>query len=67
MSDSKKKSLIKSISWQLVHMSLVGAVALLVTHKWEVAGILAISELVWETAAYYLHERAWARWGKKVK
>lgn len=48
-------------------MSLVGVVALLVTHEWEVAGILALSELVWETAAYYLHERAWARWGKKVK
>lgn len=67
MSDSKKKSLIKSISWQLVHMSLVAGAAYLLTGEWEIAGTLAVLELMWETIAYYLHERAWAKWGNKVK
>lgn len=67
MSDSKKKSLKKTISWQLVHMTLVAGTIYILTGEWEIAGIAAIAELVWETAAYYLHERAWAKWGSKVK
>ena len=67
MSDSKSKSLKKTISWQLVHMTLVAGTIFVLTGEWEIAGIAAVLELVWETAAYYLHERAWAKWGKKVK
>lgn len=67
MSDSKKKSLAKSISWQLVHMTFVAGTVFLLTGEWEIAGMAALAELVWETVAYYAHERAWARWGKKVK
>jgi uncharacterized membrane protein len=67
MSDSKTKSLKKTISWQLVHMTLVAGTIYVLTGEWEIAGIAALAELVWETAAYYLHERAWAKWGKRVK
>lgn len=67
MSDSKKRSLYKSITWQVVHMTLVAGTIYILTGEWEIAGIAAIAELVWETGAYYLHERAWAKWGKKVK
>lgn len=67
MSDSKKKSLAKSVSWQLVHMTFVAGTVFLLTGEWEIAGMAALAELVWETVAYYAHERAWARWGKKVK
>lgn len=67
MSDSKKKSLKKTISWQLVHMTLVAGTIYALTGKWEIAGIAAIAELLWESVAFYAHERAWARWGKNVK
>jgi uncharacterized membrane protein len=67
MSDSKKKSLAKSITWQITHMVLVAGTILILTGKWEIASIAAIAELVWETVAYYLHERAWAKFGKNVK
>lgn len=67
MSDSKKKSLAKSVSWQIVHMTFVAGTVFLLTGEWEIAGMAALAELVWETFAYYAHERAWARWGKKVK
>jgi uncharacterized membrane protein len=65
--ESRKRSLAKSISWQILHMTVVAGVAFLITGEWEIAGLLAILELFWETAAFYLHERAWARWGKKIK
>jgi uncharacterized membrane protein len=48
-------------------MTLVAGTILVLTGEWEIAGIAAIAELVWESVAFYFHERAWARWGKKVK
>ena len=67
MTESHKRSIMKAISWQILHMTVVAAVAWLITGEWEVAGILAALELVWETGAYYLHERAWNKFGHKVK
>jgi uncharacterized membrane protein len=67
MADSRKKSLTKTISWQIVHMIFVAGSIYILTGEWEIAGIAAVLELVWESVAFYLHERAWAKWGKKVK
>jgi uncharacterized membrane protein len=67
MSDSRKKSLKKTISWQIVHMTLVAGTIYVLTGEWDIAGIAALMELVWESVAFYSHERAWAKWGKKVK
>lgn len=64
--DSAKKSLYKTISWQIVHMSFVAGTIYLLTHEWEIAGIAAVAELVWESAAYFIHERVWAKFGSKV-
>lgn len=65
--DSKKKSLYKTISWQIVHMSFVAGTIYLLTDEWEIAGIAAVAELIWESAAYFVHERVWAKFGGKVK
>jgi uncharacterized membrane protein len=65
--DSKKRSLYKTISWQIVHMSFVAGTIFLLTGEWEIAGIAAIAELVWESLAYYGHERVWAKFGKGVE
>lgn len=67
MADSRKKSLKKTVSWQIVHMTLVAGTIYALTGEWEIAGIAALMELVWESVAFYFHERAWSRWGKKVK
>lgn len=48
-------------------MTLVAGTIYALTGKWEIAGIAAIAELLWESVAFYAHERAWARWGKNVK
>lgn len=63
--ESKKRSVAKTISWQLVHMVMVAGTILLLTGEWEIAGIAAIAELFWESALYFTHERAWAKWGKR--
>ena len=59
--ESKKRSLVKTLSWQLVHMVLVYGTIYLLTSKWEIASIAAVAEVVWESVAYYLHERLWSR------
>lgn len=48
-------------------MILVYGAIYILTGEWEVAGAAALLELFWETIAFYAHERAWAKWGKKVK
>lgn len=63
--ESKKKSLIKTISWQAVHIGFVASMIYVFTGEWEYAGLGAIVYMAWESIGYYLHERAWARWGNK--
>jgi uncharacterized membrane protein len=65
--ESRKKSLFKTITWQIVHMVMVAGTILILTGEWEIAGIAAIAELFWESALYFVHERAWAKFGNKVK
>jgi uncharacterized membrane protein len=48
-------------------MFMVALVALLVTGSVKLAAILASAELVWESFAYFAHERLWAKIGQKVK
>ena len=65
--ESRKKSLFKTITWQILHMVMVAGTILILTGKWEIAGIAAIAELFWESALYFVHERVWAKLGNKVK
>ena len=48
-------------------MFMVALVALLVTGSIKLAAILASAELVWESFAYFVHERLWVKFGHKVK
>ena len=65
--ESKKRSLYKTISWHLLHMFMVGLIALLVTGSIKIAAILASAELIWESLAYFAHERIWVKFGSKIK
>jgi uncharacterized membrane protein len=65
--ESSKRSLYKTISWQIVHMAFVAGTIFVLTGEWEIAGIAAVAELFWESVAYYMHERVWAKFGGKVK
>jgi uncharacterized membrane protein len=65
--DTPKKSLLKTVTWQLVHMTMVAGTIFLLTGEWEIAGIAALAELFWESALYFVHERLWTKFGNKVK
>lgn len=65
--ESRKKSIIKAITWQLVHLGFVAGLIYIFTNEWEYASLGALAYLAWESIGYYLHERAWARFGKNIK
>jgi uncharacterized membrane protein len=71
--ESAKKSLYKSFTWPLVHMGFVGTLVYLFERAltgeahWEYAGTFAVIYTACEMVGFFLHERAWARFGSKVK
>ena len=66
---SAKRSLVKALSYRLVIVVLDFATIYLFTGKVRVALGFMIASNVYTTAAYVLHERAWARvpWGIKER
>jgi uncharacterized membrane protein len=67
MADSTKKSILKTISWHILHIFMVGLIAYLVTKRLDLAALLASLEFFWESAMYFVHERLWAKLGKRIK
>lgn len=71
--DSKKKSFYKSITWPAVHVLFVGTLVYffekIITGEahWEYAGAFAIIYTFCEMIGFFLHERVWAKFGKKIK
>lgn len=63
--ESKKRSLYKTLSWHLLHVTMVAFIAFIVTGSFKIATILASAEFLWESFAYFIHERIWAKFGKK--
>lgn len=65
--ESQKRSLFKTISWYAAHITVAMVVAFAITHDLKISAILASAEIIWEAALFYAHERAWARFGSKVR
>jgi uncharacterized membrane protein len=71
--ESSKRSLYKSLSWPVVHILFVGTLVyffeLLITGEahWEYAGSFAIIYTLCEATGFFLHERAWNKYGKNIK
>lgn len=65
--ESTKRSLVKTLSWETFHLIGVTGVIYLFTKEWEYASLGALIYIAWESLGYFIHERLWARWGKKVK
>jgi uncharacterized membrane protein len=64
--ESVRRSVIKSISWYIINILMVGLVAFLLTGDIVVAIVMSLSQTLLETVVYYAHERVWARFGYKV-
>jgi uncharacterized membrane protein len=73
MSDSLKKSRYKTLTWPAVHVGFVGTLVYFFEKQltgeahWEYAGSFAIVYTLCEMVGFFLHERAWARFGKEIK
>lgn len=71
--ETRKKSLLKTVSWPFVHLTFVAGLiytaSLLIygEAEWEYVGLYALIYMSLEMTFYYLHERAWAKFGKKIK
>lgn len=65
--ESNKKSLTKTISWEVWHFIVLAGILYVFTGEWEYAGAGAIIYIVIESLGYYIHERIWARAFKSVK
>ncbi len=71
--DTNKKSFYKSLTWPAVHILFVGTMVYffekIITGEahWEYAGTFAIIYTLCEMLGFFLHERAWNKFGARIK
>jgi len=68
--DRRLRSWVKSITWRVIGIVILGALAWLFTRDWQETTLITITFHTIRLVLYYYHERAWERidWGrKKVK
>lgn len=61
MSDTTKRSLVKTISWRITGSSATFGISYLISGNLAVAGTIAVIQLVANTILYFVHERIWNR------
>jgi uncharacterized membrane protein len=67
--DSRKRSIVKAITYRILIVCLDFLVIYLLTKQAKMAfGFMVVSN-VYTTLGYFLHERVWARirWGKQME
>ena len=65
--ESRKKSKVKTFTWEVFHFSVLATIIYIISGEWEYASLGAIFYTGIEAFGYYIHERLWAKFGKKVK
>ena len=65
-SDTKIRSVIKTITWRITGSFSTFVISYLISGNFAIAGSIALVQVTANTILYYLHERVWARikWGK---
>ena len=62
---SKKRSLIKTVTWRVCASSITFIMVYLFTGKVIIASGAMVIEALVKMLAYYLHERAWERFDER--
>ena len=67
MSDTNKRSLIKTVTWRVTGSSATFLIAYIMTGNFAIAGVIGIVQLISNSILYFIHERVWnqIKWGKK--
>ena len=66
MSDTTRRSLVKTVSWRITGSSATFTISYLVSGDFVVAGTIALIQLTANTLLYFIHERIWNKihWGQ---
>ncbi len=66
MSDTNKRSLVKTVSWRLTGSGATFIISYLILGNIQTSGSIALIQLVANTLLYFLHERVWnkIKWGQ---
>lgn len=56
-----KKTLLKTLSYAIMHMVVAITVAYVLSRSWQVALAIGLIEPVVQTVLFFFHERAWHR------
>lgn len=59
--ESKKRSLLKALSWRFIATISTAGIAWLITRNFDFAVAIGILDIVWKLFLYYFHERFWER------
>lgn len=59
--ESHTRTIVKSITWRFVALTITTTVAWVVTHKAEVAASIGVADTLIKLLAYYGHERVWLK------
>lgn len=62
-----KQTLLKTLSYAAMHMSIAILVAYVLSGSWKVALAIGLIEPCIQTVAFFFHERAWHRIERKQK
>ena len=67
MTDTARRSVVKTLSWRLTGSSATFLIAWLIAGNFAMASTIAIIQLVANTVLYFVHERLWnqVRWGRR--
>jgi len=65
--DTSARSLAKTVSWRITGSGATFAISYIVLGDVAVSGTIAVIQLTFNTALYFIHERIWNRikWGQK--
>ena len=59
MSDSVKKSIVKTISWRIIAFIITTALVFALSNDHAIAITIGIADMIIKLIAYYIHERLW--------
>ena len=64
--DSKKRTMIKAVLWNIIGLAMMALVGLLMTGSAALGGAMAVMNATIGLISYIVYERAWARvsWGR---
>ncbi|MFQ6063950.1 MAG: DUF2061 domain-containing protein [Candidatus Bathyarchaeia archaeon] len=64
--DTRLRSLVKSATWRIVGILVLGAITWIVTDSWIQTTYITVAFNAVQILLYYFHERLWERtnWGK---